>query len=200
MWFRLSLLMILLPSLVACGFHLRGYTTVPDELKLLFVDTKGLTPEFKRIIEDSLTLNKIVMVKDPEAAPYALLVSNEKIDQNVLTLNRSDTNTNAGEFELVAHVNFSLVRQDGVAIINNDTLESRRSYTNDVNNIIGKEEEARRYRQDIRNELMRRILLKLQALNYEKLHPVKKEESQDTAQGDSEPTPISAEAASSPAL
>ena len=173
LWIRICVMSIALSSLVACGFHLRGYTSVPDDFKVLYLNTKKISPEFKRILENSLSLNKIVIVDDPEAAPYGLLVFNEKIDQNVLTLNRQTDNTNAGEFELVANVNFSLIRQDGVTVIDNDLLQSRRTYTNDINNVIGKVEEARRYRQDIRAELSRRILLKLQSFNEEKLNAIK---------------------------
>ncbi|MDN3696612.1 MULTISPECIES: LPS assembly lipoprotein LptE [Vibrio] len=96
-------LVVLLTSLVsACGFHLRGEYSIPQELATLSLTSFDQYNELTRDVKDQLILNNITLVTPSNTTPNIHLID-ESIDERTLSLYQ---NSQAAEKELTYKVSY----------------------------------------------------------------------------------------------
>lgn len=186
---KLSLILLLLGLLAACGFKLRGSAELPG-YKLPF-ETIALTLEptsefyalLKRNIEASSPGTRVVEAKDAEAILTVLADTNQK---NILSLNAAGR---AREYQLVrsfsfkvhanvaaltpaAQVKYTDARPAAVPTeyIPPSVITLRRdiSFSDDL--VLSKESEELLLQRDMQNDLVQQLMRRLAAA---KLQPVK---------------------------
>lgn len=156
---RLMVAMMLLGSLAACGFALRGSVDLPGLEPLYVQNFENGTPiqrEVLRVLVD----NKIELANELAAGGYNLLVGNENSSERALSVN---ANARAGEYEISMSVQFQL-RRGADAVMDPQTPAISKVYLADPENAIAKNEEAEIIRTEMRRELGQLILRRLQAL------------------------------------
>jgi LPS-assembly lipoprotein len=150
----------LLPTLVACGFQLRGSIDLPPEWKTLHLSTISPNSELSRELRASFESNGIQWVGRAEAA-YTLQVGTERFERRNLTIGQD---AKAAEFELIMDSTLRVIDQEGNEIMALTTVSAHKVITNDPENITGKVEEARLLRVEMRSSLVRQIMRQVRFL------------------------------------
>lgn len=87
--FSLPLLFLAGVILVSCGFHLRGYTPLPSELQVLYVQSDQPYSAFTQALEATLVSRGFVLVNSPEEADLTLEILKEERDDQIGAISAS---------------------------------------------------------------------------------------------------------------
>jgi len=150
----------LLPTLVACGFQLRGSIDLPAEWKTLHLSTASPNSELSSELRAGFEANGIQWVGRAEAA-YTLQVGTEIYERRNLTIGQD---AKAAEFELSMSTTLRVIDLEGTEILALTTVKAHKVITNDPENITGKVEEARLLRGEMRSSLVRQIMRRIRFL------------------------------------
>lgn len=142
--------------LTACGFQLRGTggTSLPESWKKMFLSTGNPNGELSRELQSTFSANDITWV-DTELANYTLSVGGEKFKQRNLSINAQ---ARASEFELTMSTVFSVRNAAGEQVIEASEATVVKQMENDPSNVVGKAEEVRLLKTEMRTELVQQIL------------------------------------------
>jgi len=149
----------LLSLLSACGFQLRGSggSALPESWYDMYLVTGNPNSELSREIESSLAANGVNWVAQKKAN-YLIKVGAESFTQRNLSLNAQ---ARAADFELTLSTYFTVVDPQGKEIIEKSQLSVLRQMENDPRNVVGKAEETRILRSEMRSELVRKIIRRI---------------------------------------
>ncbi len=152
----LSLLILLMLALSACGFQLRGMADL--SFKNLYI--QGGTLSISRDLKQTFKANGVQVVDKAEDAELLLELLNETNEKRILSLSGGGL---VREYELNYRVNF---RTRGPAdptwgMVQN--VQARRDFSYDDEYLLGKAEEEARLNSDMRNDAIREILRRLTA-------------------------------------
>jgi LPS-assembly lipoprotein len=160
-------------GLVACGFQLRGSLNLSDEISPIYIEQNSVFM-LAREIKTLLATNEIKVVKDEAQSKSALVLLNDSKQRRILSV---DSSGRAKEYLLTYTVNFIIKLQSstqppvlpqdqpqdqppGEEI---DTLSVRRSLVFDPDAVLAVTNEAEILYKDMRRDVARLILLRLQA-------------------------------------
>ena len=145
-----------LVSLSACGFQLRGATSLP--LQTIFIEQTGASTAAAEIARAIRTGTSTRVVDDRAAAQAVLQLSGETTEKRILSLNEAGR---VRAFELFYRLTFRLHDGKETDLLPVQSLELRREFTYNDQQILAKEaEESLLYanmRSDAVQQLMRRI-------------------------------------------
>jgi len=140
-----------------CGFHLRGSVN-PVHLPPTFV--AGPAGPLQQEVLRYLAISKVLVVEDQKEAQLTIHLLNENVQRRVLSVG---SNGKVQEYEVRYQATYSAVRSDGQVVIAPETLEQMRSYTYDQSAALAKDTEQDRLVQDMRRDVVRRMMRRLQA-------------------------------------
>ena len=150
------LALVMVVSLSACGFALRGPVSFP--FKSIYVgvaDTSSLGAELRRQIRSN---GQTVVVSDAKDAEVILDVLNETREKQILSLNGQGL---VREYNLLYNFRFRLRSATGKEFLEPVTIQLKRSITFNENVVLAKEaEEALLYR-DMQTDLVQQIMRRL---------------------------------------
>ncbi|TXS89487.1 hypothetical protein FV139_19550 [Parahaliea maris] len=159
---RLSFALALCSLLAACGFQLRGSssaTALPESWRSLYLDTGNPNSEFSRELMARFSANGITWVEDRDEATFVLQLGPERFSQRNLSLNRE---ARAAEFELTMKAQFAVTHPGGGApVIEPSNASVVKQMENDPRNVVGKAEEIRILKGEMRGELAQQILRRI---------------------------------------
>ncbi|OXX72961.1 LPS assembly lipoprotein LptE [Vibrio sp. V03_P4A6T147] len=101
---KLSLIVIMSSLLSACGFHLRGDYSVPEELNRVSITSYDQYSTFTRMVKNQLRMSDIEIVPPAETVPNIHLIG-ESVGERTLSLYQ---NTRAAELELTFNASYSV--------------------------------------------------------------------------------------------
>ncbi len=161
-WRALLLLTVAL-LLAGCGFHLRGsssaiqLSSVLPEVAIDGIDTET---GFGRRLADALTRSGVRLLAQPAADKPVLQIGKLDERRRVLSVDRD---VRAREYALISEVRFRLLPKPGA-----DTawrsVETRRDLVVDPFQVLGTEQEEKRMRREMEEDLVQRIVLVLRQL------------------------------------
>ena len=157
--FRFMLLTVLIASLSACGFKLRGAYQLPETLQKIYVQgstSSDLVKELKEI----LGYSAVVVAKRSEASAVLNIIK-EELERRTLSV---DSRGKIREAELQYSVIFSVIDSDGVLLLEKETVMLERDYIDDENDVIGRSNEAGIITRDLKRDAAQRIVRRLQAI------------------------------------
>ncbi len=147
---------LIIISLTACGFHLRGATDVPFES--IFIQGQTLT--ISKGLRQSLTTSKVAIMPAVKGADLQLELVGEDREKRILSLGGTGT---VNEYELYYRVYYRTKFAGQTIWTPVSTLESRRDFTYSDSTLLAKQtEEAKLYesmQRDTISNLMRRLSL-----------------------------------------
>ncbi len=158
--------------LSACGFHLRGAVDVPESLRNVYVTGENPRSPIVKSVQRSMRASGVELSSSAAAAPYTLYISNEQEDKRSVSV---DEQAAAAEFQLRHYVSFELRDPKGSALAGPDQLISERVFVNDITNVVGKRDEERLIREEMRRQLAGQIMRRYQALDADRLEELKKQ-------------------------
>lgn len=157
--FTLTLAMACL--LGACGFQLRGTgdqgTSIPPEWKSMSLITGNPNGEFAREVQTRFAANGVNW-QSREEANYRLILGPERFSQRNLSLNAE---ARAAEFELTMRARFSVRDADNKEVIEPTEVNTIKQMENDPRNVVGKSEEVRILKAEMRRELAQQIMRRI---------------------------------------
>ncbi|MBC3957149.1 MULTISPECIES: LPS-assembly lipoprotein LptE [Pseudomonas] len=175
---RNLLVMGLAVLLSACGFQLRGTGTTELAITELDVSARNAYGETVTQLDRLL---KSSGVKVYTGAPYKLVLVNEAETQRTASFSGSGR---SAEYQLTTTLNYEM-RGEKDRFLLGDKVSVDRSYVHDGNNLTGSDQEAAQVRQEMRNELIQKMLSRLQQLTPGRLDELQaKADAQAKAEAD----------------
>ncbi|ASJ71753.1 LPS-assembly lipoprotein LptE [Granulosicoccus antarcticus IMCC3135] len=148
--------------LASCGFHPRGSVTRLTDLGSIYVDaSRDLS--IAASVEEALIDAAFELARNRDEADILLRLTDEKQAERVVSVNSTGR---VSELELSHTVNMLIAESvDGDAPVypenqNFNRVEVTREYTYDQTGVLGKENEARILRAEMKEELVRQIILR----------------------------------------
>lgn len=145
---RSFLLLLVIGSVAACGFRLRGEIEIPPELKETRIigpaEFAPLALEFKRV----LTRAGSSVLSSTATTSSTIIIEGERFTKRVLTV---DALGRVAEYELIYSYAFKIVTSEKVELVPTQKIEFTRDYRFDPDNVLAIETEEAR----IRSEMVR---------------------------------------------
>jgi LPS-assembly lipoprotein len=155
--------------LSACGFQLRGTGTTELAIKELDVSARDAYGDTVKMLRETLENSG---VKIYAGAPYKLVLTREQQSQRSLSYAGAGR---SAEYELNNVLDYEIRGQNDLVLLD-DKLQVQKVYLHDGNNITGSDQESSEVRDEMRRDLVQRMMLRLQQLS-----PAQLEELQQTA-------------------
>ena len=153
-------LVLLLNLAGSCGFQLRGSdggSALPDTWQSMHLNTPSPNSELSRVVRARFTASGIRWRPAREAA-YQVDLGNERFNQRNLSINAQ---ARASEFELILRARFAVRGSDGKVLLEPDDAIVTKQMENDPRNVVGKAEEIRILRNEMRAELAQQIMRRI---------------------------------------
>lgn len=166
----IKLLMLLICGLLlsACGFQLRGASsvTLPPELTTLRVSMSGgrYPPLLIEMRNALLALGGVRLIDDMTTNVPLLQLHGEKSETQVLAI---DSSGRISAYLINYRVAFSLSGADGKVLLPQQPIKLQREYTFDRLNVIATEKQSEFLQNEMRRDAAQQILRRLARLNLE---------------------------------
>ncbi len=147
--------------LSACGFHLRGEVKLAPQLSRVYIDGASRFDPLMRELTQSLKGTGSSVVTNIGDATAVLQVLVNRSDRRVLSVQATGK---AQEYELYQILEFSVRDTAGRELLSPQRLEMTRDYLFDPNDVLGKASEEETLRRDMRRDLVRLVMLRLEAV------------------------------------
>jgi LPS-assembly lipoprotein len=155
-----ALLALLGVLLAGCGFQLRGVdgsSALPESWRSLHLATGNPNSEFARTVSANFSANGVNWGTREEAS-FELRLGPERFTQRNLSVNAQ---ARAAEFDLVMSAEFAVADSEGRLVMPPTTATVNKQMENDPQNVVGKAEEVRILRTELRRELADQILRRM---------------------------------------
>lgn len=156
-----GLLAALMLAVSACGFHLRGDVKLAPQLARVHIQGGDVYDPLVRDLTRALTAAGSTVVTGAGEATAILQVLKNSGDRRVLSV---QTTGKVQEYELYQLFEFRVRDAAGRELLEPQRLELTRDYLFDANDVLGKSAEEEVLRRDMRRDLVRLTMLRLEAL------------------------------------
>lgn len=156
---RVIIAIVLMLTLAACGFKLRGRTDLP--FKTLYVEGMDFSPftgQLRRAIESG---SDTKLTKKPEEAQAVLSLIGETQERLILAVSGGGR---VREFQLRYRVSFRVYDGKGTEWLPTDEVILRRDLTFDDTQVLAKENEAQLLFKDMQTDAVQQVLRRVQAI------------------------------------
>jgi LPS-assembly lipoprotein len=155
--FRAWFLILLIASLAACGFHLRGAADV--SFQSIFI--QGNTLVITKNLNKSLINNGVKVLPSAEGAEMLLEMVGEESEKRILSLAGRGT---VNEFELYYRVHYRTKPAGAELWSQTQTVEARRDFTYSDANLLAKQGEEKRLNESMQQDVISNLIRRLSAL------------------------------------
>lgn len=156
-----GLTVALLLALGACGFHLRGDVQLAPQLARVQIQGGDVYDPLVRDLTRALTAAGSTVVAEATQATAILQILRNGGNRRVLSV---QTTGKVQEYELHQIFEFRVRDAAGRELLEPQRLELTRDYLFDANDVLGKSGEEEVLRRDMRRDLVRLTMLRLEAL------------------------------------
>ncbi|MFA7592529.1 MAG: LPS assembly lipoprotein LptE [Thiohalobacteraceae bacterium] len=156
-----GLLAALVLAVSACGFHLRGAVQLPPQLSKVYL--QGGDP-YDLLVRDwtrALATAGSTVVTEAQDATAILQIIANRGERRVLSVRATGK---AQEYELYQILEFRVRDPAGRELLAAQHLELTRDYLFDPTDVLGKANEEETLRRDMRRDLVRLAMLRLESL------------------------------------
>lgn len=160
--FTVFLMAALMLNLSACGFHLRGDVKLDARLSKITIEGVDAYDPFVRELTRALTNNGALVVAESKDATAVLKVMSNSSKRRALSVSSAGK---VREYELYQALEFKVVDTAGRELLAPQRLELTRDYLFDKEDVLGKSNEEETLRRDLRRDLVRLVMLRLEALH-----------------------------------
>ncbi len=155
-------LVLCLTFLSGCGFTLRGEVSLPRALDRTYVLSASEEDELGAELRRRLRGYGVELVDRPEEASATLRVGAERRAREVLAVNEQGK---ALEYTLSLATNLEVLGKAGKVLLPNKTVSVSRDFIFDQNQVLGSVAEAEVAYAEMRKDLVRIIMYRLQAIH-----------------------------------
>ncbi len=157
---KLALFLILTTavSLAGCGFHLRGKVELSPAMQRVYVE--GPDPQLIDDLKSALDFSGATVVSSAEASSSAVLLDS-RYERVVRTLNARGVATG---YVLRYDARFRVVSPEGERRYESPVITLKRNFDFDATQVLQKEDEEDFLREDMRKQIVQRIMRQLSAI------------------------------------
>lgn len=119
---RVSISLLLMTMLVACGFQLRGDVNMPAEMQKTWIEYRGTDRNFQRAVVRALDLSGVEVVQSRESATAVLRLIAAPVTRRVLA---RDERGRPQEYELTVGVRFAVTSPEGHVFVTTQEVQRR---------------------------------------------------------------------------
>lgn len=148
--------------LSACGFQLRGTGTNALSIKELDVSARDAYGQVVTQLRQTLSSSGVHVYT---GAQYKLFLAREDETQRTASYVGSGR---SAEYELTTVLKYEIHGSKDVLLLD-DNVQSTKTFVHDGNNLIGSDQEAEQIRKEMRNDLVQKMVARLQQLTPERL-------------------------------
>ncbi|MGY6588865.1 MAG: LPS-assembly lipoprotein LptE [Wenzhouxiangella sp.] len=148
--------------LAGCGFELRGEARLPAAMQQTWLQLPDDSSTFARELSLMLRANGVELVDHPEDATAELLIFDERLGREALTISGQ---ARVREFALVFDVDFELRTRQGEVLIPRETLRLVREYSFDEQEILAATREEEFLGAELRRSMAAQFLRRLEAID-----------------------------------
>lgn len=141
----------------ACGWQLRGIVVLPPTVQAMTLESQA-NQRFTQRLRQQLEFNGVTFPTDASAT-VRLQIEPILIERLILSVNSVGQ---AAEYELNATLSARLIELEEEGADVSWELTGRRTFNNDVNSVIGTQNEEKTQRQELENDLIRKLMIRLQ--------------------------------------
>jgi LPS-assembly lipoprotein len=156
----LGFILSLAVALNACGFRLRGPVELPEAMQDTYIESRNPFTGMARALRIQIERAGANVVEQKKQASAVLRVVRERSENRVLSVGSSGKAT---EYELFDEVVFSLSDTKGKPLVEPQTLRTTRDLVFNENELLGKLSEAESIHGQMRENLARQALMRIQA-------------------------------------
>lgn len=153
---------VLVLSLTACGWRLRGSMGMEMSLPPIYLDIQNGSPELRSELPQTLVSSGVQRAANREAAPLVLVIQNETQQRRVLAVGSAGK---VSEYELQYQLTFAVRDKDGKEVIATDTIRQQREYSFNENEVLAKGEEEQQLFSFMRSMAIQTLLRRMQGLS-----------------------------------
>lgn len=155
---RIVYWVVVVVSLSACGFHLRGNYQLPPELQAIRLQVANEKGELSRALSRSLRSNGVVL--SGSGGVPELVVGAVTHQRRVLSV---DTAGNPQEYELLASTSVAILETTSDYWLESKELKVRRDYVYESTGVLSASDQEVQLKLEMERELARRIMRILQS-------------------------------------
>jgi len=146
-----------------CGFRLRGAVTELADPGAIFIDvSRGVT--LREELQAALRARELRVAQNRDVADILLRISDEQLSERIISIQSFGV---VSEIELSHSVDVQLAERQELDVAPaydpdqpSNRVEVFREYTNDTLQVLGKQLEAQILREEMREELVRQVVLR----------------------------------------
>ncbi len=154
---------LLITSLISgCGWQLRGSANLPSHIDSLFVTAKDAHGPLISEVRQLLKANKVTAATEASAAPYALVIVEERDDRRTAGVG-SDALTSA--YQIILSVDYEIRDRQGVLLAPMTTATNSRTYDYSAGNASSAAQEEALLLREMRRDIAQQMLRRLQAVS-----------------------------------
>lgn len=157
---RLIMICLLL-STTACGFHLRGSQLTNFDIANIYINPSS-APKLAKEVTAQLAGSGVTLANSVQNADYIVTLKEERFDKAVLSV--SAATGKVGEFRITYNAQMDATQKDGKSIVEDDPVNVTRDFTFDENAVLGKFTEEGVVQEDLIRTAASQVLRRLQAL------------------------------------
>ncbi len=154
---RLCLFTLIVGTLSACGFHLRG----PSEIPFESISIEGNTLVISRDLKQALETSNIAILQSPKDAELRLELVGEENEKRILSLAGTGT---VNEYELYYRIHYRTKLAGQELWSDVYTIESRRDYTYSDATLLAKQTEEQKLNENMQDDVLNGLMRRLSSL------------------------------------
>lgn len=158
---RHCLFLLILTSLCACGFELRGSNLETLKQSRVYVNSSGANT-LAREIRKQLNFADVPVARTVSEADYVVDVGNESFERKVLSV--SGETGKAEEYEILYHTYFSVTGPGGKTLVKSEPITVQRDFVFVDDAVLSKSDEENKLREEIRQQSAASVLRRLKTL------------------------------------
>ncbi|WP_078084737.1 LPS assembly lipoprotein LptE [Microbulbifer mangrovi] len=156
-----SITIILAVIISACGWHLRGAPKNFPPGSKLYITTEDPRSELAESITRLLQTSGLPLAEAPTEADFTLTIHKETETKRTVSV---DSKGRASEYELITSAEYSVRDKTGRDLLTMAKADVYRTLEWDDNEVVSKGEEERLQREEMRRELISRIIDRLRRI------------------------------------
>ncbi len=159
---RLKLTLVLLMVLIisACGFRLRGFIELPQNLQPLYISSQGSANNLATTLARQLKQSGVAISQELNPSRLRLELKDFKSSQRQVVFGQRE------EFELSLQITASARDSQGETLFTDEVLQAYRqySYNRDSDSLLARDSLRQELLRSMEDDLIRQITLRVQAL------------------------------------
>jgi LPS-assembly lipoprotein len=149
-------------ALAGCGFHLRGYASLPAQLHVLYVQSDKPYGALSKQLQQTLRSMGVIIAPNAQAAPLSLQILAENNSQQ---LTSQGVSGQLATYTLSSTVIYQLANAQGRVIQSAQTVTASRSFSMNANQVLGDTSVQAGLQSDMQRDLVYQLVNRLNSRN-----------------------------------